>query len=723
MPNNTAKTELFGQWLSGNMVIADQGESTGRRVFVCSVTGSDAGGYGGSPERPVATLDYAIALCTANKHDIIYVMPGHSETLTAAVTCDMAGVRIVGLGSGLDRPEFTVGANGIDGFTVTTDNVTLENLYFNEATVATATANINIAAANVTVRKVHMDMGANDRDGFTLTAAAEKPTIEDCSLIVTADGPDTWITFEGVIDMPVIRRNYIVGCDGTNVLDDGVMDFGGLAITNPIVMDNVFDGADQVLSVLDDVGAVVGDVFAGNRYGGSATDGDTVTLAATTLADNGITAAKIAADAITASEIADAAIDAATFAADALQAMQDEAEDALEGENLDHVAKTAVANNADMTTEVTDGTIVSNILSKTSDTSSYSPTTDSLEMLSDKAGGFSGDGGANQDDSVKASLDLAHTDLDAILADTGTDGVAIADGYITSAKFGASAIDSTVMAAGAIDAAAIAAGAIDADAIADNAIDAGALAADCITNAKIADDAIAAENLATGAITADAFAADAIVAATLATGALTADAFAADAIVAATLATDSITADALAADAVAEVADGVTDEALTGHKTQNTVGAAMSSVEMCCEKSDGAVLLGDDPIFTIAGGPIHILEIAGIVTTNIGAGATNVKLQLDTTTPAATVELNAGTVDIDADAAGTSYRSINTTGIFTPVTAGFVLMGNSFATNPTEYFAPAGTIQFNSDAARDGVIKWYLRYRPLSPNSVVTAAA
>jgi hypothetical protein len=41
-----------------------------------------------------------------------------------------------------------------------------------------------------------------------------------------------------------------------------------------------------------------------------------------------------------------------------------------------------------------------------------------METLSDKVGGFSGDGGAAQDDSVKASLDLAHTDLDAIITDT-----------------------------------------------------------------------------------------------------------------------------------------------------------------------------------------------------------------------------------------------------------------------------------------------------------------
>lgn len=40
----------------------------------------------------------------------------------------------------------------------------------------------------------------------------------------------------------------------------------------------------------------------------------------------------------------------------------------------------------------------------------------SYRGLLNALGGFSGDGGAAQDDSVKASLDLAHTDLDTIIA-------------------------------------------------------------------------------------------------------------------------------------------------------------------------------------------------------------------------------------------------------------------------------------------------------------------
>jgi hypothetical protein len=156
---------------------------------------------------------------------------------------------------------------------------------------------------------------------------------------------------------------------------------------------------------------------------------------------------------------------------------------------------------------------------------------------------------------------------------------------------------------------------------------------------------------------------------------------------------------------------------------QEYIQTDMLALPRCVEKSDGSVESGTDDLFTISGGPINILEIMGIVTTNIGAGTTNVKLQITTTTPAATVDMNAGAVDIDADAAGTSYQTINTTGIFTPVTAGYVKEANSFATLPTTFVAPIGTIKLNSDAARSGVIKWYLRYVPLSPNSRVVAAA
>lgn len=55
---------------------------------------------------------------------------------------------------------------------------------------------------------------------------------------------------------------------------------------------------------------------------------------------------------------------------------------ALSDINLDHLMKTAVVNNADMTAEVADGTVLSNIMSATGDTSDYNLVTDALEELS-----------------------------------------------------------------------------------------------------------------------------------------------------------------------------------------------------------------------------------------------------------------------------------------------------------------------------------------------------
>ena len=67
--------------------------------------------------------------------------------------------------------------------------------------------------------------------------------------------------------------------------------------------------------------------------------------------------------------------------------VQSEVQEAIEANNLDHLMKVAVANNADMTAEVADGSVLSNIMSKTSDTSSFTVGDDSLEAISDATGG------------------------------------------------------------------------------------------------------------------------------------------------------------------------------------------------------------------------------------------------------------------------------------------------------------------------------------------------
>ena len=87
----------------GMPVIGGAYSTTGSVFFVDSNTGSN-GNSGADKDHPFADIDYAIGRCTASKGDIIFVMPGHSETAATQITCDVAGVSIIGLGRGGNNP-------------------------------------------------------------------------------------------------------------------------------------------------------------------------------------------------------------------------------------------------------------------------------------------------------------------------------------------------------------------------------------------------------------------------------------------------------------------------------------------------------------------------------------------------------------------------------------------------------------------------------------------
>ena len=131
------------------------GLPVGNVFFVSSLTGVDGSGYGRSPDSPLATIDYAVGLCTANNHDHIIVMPGHAETVSAAngLDFDVAGITVIGLSSGSGRPTVTLG------------------------TATTATVRIN--AANVTVRNL-LFVSNIDSLAVLLNINADYASVEDC---------------------------------------------------------------------------------------------------------------------------------------------------------------------------------------------------------------------------------------------------------------------------------------------------------------------------------------------------------------------------------------------------------------------------------------------------------------------------------------------------------------------------------------------------------------
>ena len=57
---------------------------TGLAAYANRKTPSD--GNKGTFHAPFATIDYAVGQCVANRGDIIYVLPGHVETISTATS-------------------------------------------------------------------------------------------------------------------------------------------------------------------------------------------------------------------------------------------------------------------------------------------------------------------------------------------------------------------------------------------------------------------------------------------------------------------------------------------------------------------------------------------------------------------------------------------------------------------------------------------------------------
>jgi hypothetical protein len=123
---------------------------------------SGSNGNDGTFNAPFSTLAYAISQCVADRGDIIFIKPGHAETISSAtaLALNVAGVAIVGLGLGTKRPTFTL------------DTAT--------------TATIGVSAANVSLKNVVISANFADIvSAFTLTTA-KYFTLEDVDIVETA---------------------------------------------------------------------------------------------------------------------------------------------------------------------------------------------------------------------------------------------------------------------------------------------------------------------------------------------------------------------------------------------------------------------------------------------------------------------------------------------------------------------------------------------------------
>ena len=128
-------------------------------------------------------------------------------------------------------------------------------------------------------------------------------------------------------------------------------------------------------------------------------------------------------------------------------------------------------------------------------------------------------------------------------------------------------------------------------------------------------------------------------------------------------------------------------------------------------------------LFTISGGPVRIIALAGYVTTGLEAAGNNTKIQFTPTNGVATDVC--ATLDVTGVAAriwlNTPFHdptvalqiNVSTAGWISGQTKGYEGGVGIFFT---------GELSMNCSATTTGAITWYIEYEPLAPGAAIVAA-
>jgi hypothetical protein len=215
-----------------------------------AVTGAtDAANYGKSPATPYATWDYAINAATASNGDVIYLMPGHEETIINATTIvpDKAGLTHIGLGRGGNRPIINFNhANA--KIIVSGANQHISNLIFN-ATITAVVLGVTVTGHDVEIDKClwTWETTASDFVSALSVVAADRCNIHDNVWITeNTAGAASAISLNDSEDTTIQRNTFRGVWSGAVIFATGVLS------SRLLVLDNViYNGDDSVYNAID----------------------------------------------------------------------------------------------------------------------------------------------------------------------------------------------------------------------------------------------------------------------------------------------------------------------------------------------------------------------------------------------------------------------------------------------------------------------------------------
>ena len=191
----------------------------GRELYVCSAhrRASDLNNTGLIADHPLATLKQAIA--NAEKGDTIIIGPEHAETIVAAdgIDINVENLNIYGLGTGSERPTFTVSTLTTANMLISAAGVSMSNVILKPGIDSVATL-LEVQAAGVHLINLHIEHDATYQAviGISANAAADDLLIDALTSVQGDAGAAACVRLVGGANATVrnchLQGDYASGC-------------------------------------------------------------------------------------------------------------------------------------------------------------------------------------------------------------------------------------------------------------------------------------------------------------------------------------------------------------------------------------------------------------------------------------------------------------------------------------------------------------------------------
>lgn len=259
----------------------------------------------GANPRVFTDLNTAVAACRAGYGDVVLISNGYTGTISSAtaMTLATAGVTIIGLGYGSDRPTLTLDTATTSTINITAANITIKNCVFvaNFAAIAsvfTTTTAKDFALSGCEFRDtsailnfvniVTTDTTSNDADGLSITKSRrigagattnttivsmlgtnDRVTVEDNYFAHAAvTGGGGMIIATGKIVTNLSYRRNVHNFVGATGLTTGMIIITNGTTNSGVLSDNYDQNLDQTTEIL--VTASSGFIFFNNWHSGVA---------------------------------------------------------------------------------------------------------------------------------------------------------------------------------------------------------------------------------------------------------------------------------------------------------------------------------------------------------------------------------------------------------------------------------------------------------------------